>query len=587
MKNIDLNSENETFDITSQGILRGIPSAPGIAIGKAKIIATESIISFDISEDKSDIENELQRLHFTIEEVIFEFDEVLDKVKNDASNVKAIIETNSLILRDPMLIRSIEVLIESGYSAERAIIEEFDKQKSYFNRSKDSIMKERAYELDNLKKRILLGFRQKQIIKNIPENSVVISQVLTPTDIVNLKEAKVSAIITEVGGLASHSSILARSFGIPEVIGVKNALSTIIDGATVIVDAYSGDIIYNPRKNAIADYIRKRNKVLDNKKILGELSKKTAKTIDGKRIFLRANIDGVEEIHKAIMNGAEGSGLVRSESLIIKLNRIPDEETQYKWYKNIADSAYPKPISIRAFDIGSDKFSEGMPHNEENPALGFRGIRFLLSREDVFKTQIRAILRASAHKNVKMILPMISGLNEVKKSLSLIEFVKNELELANIDFDKKLPVGVMIETPASALISDVLAKYVDFFSIGTNDLTQYTVGADRNNELVSDIYDAFHPAVIRLIKIAADAANNNGIPVSVCGELAGHSAATELLIGLGINELSISSPSILEMKSRISQINSQNCYEIAEKALNCNNYDEVRKVLAFQHLDLE
>lgn len=562
-----------------EGVLKGVPSSPGIAIGKAKIILPEAF-SQDSAVNYNTLDAEFEKFQLTLNAVIKEFDEVILRIDAESNNVKAIIETNVLILKDPVLIDSIENCIKNGNSAESAVIKVFDTQKSYFNRSKDSIMREKAVELDHLKKRLVLGLRQKQIIKDVPENSIIVAQVLTPTDIINLKESKVAAIVTEVGGIASHASILARSFGIPEVISVKNALNLLQDNTTLIVDAYSGDIVLNPRKTAIANYIIKRDKVLQNKKRLGELAKLPTKTADGKRIHLRANIDSADEIHDAIMMGAEGSGLVRSESLIIKMNRIPDEETQFQWYKNLSESAYPKPVAIRAFDIGSDKFSEGMPHSEENPALGFRGIRFLLARKDVFMTQIRAILRASSNKNIKIILPMISGVDEVVKSKELIELAKRQLLEENFSYDRNLPLGIMIETPASAIIADGLAELVDFFSIGTNDLTQYVLGADRNNELVSDIYDSFHPAVIRLIKTAADAANKKGIPVSVCGELAGHSAATELLIGLGINELSISPPSILEMKGRISEINTKNCAAIAENALLCKNNDQLRKVLA-------
>lgn len=577
-----INQDKLLSDQNLKGILKGIPSSPGIAIGKARIIKPEKIYTQKNLVHTYDIDKELKRFRTTIKEISDEFDDVLEKVRSDENNVRAIIESNNLILKDPILISSIEQKIKNGNGAESAVVQEFDMQKSFFSRSKDGIMRERAIELDHLKKRILLGFRQKQILKDIPENSIIVAQSLTPTDVVNLKEAKIAAIITEVGGIASHASILARSFGIPEVISVKNALNSIRNDSTVIVDAFSGDIFYNPGKTAISNYILKKNKVEEHKKILGALAKKPARTIDGLRIKLRANIDRLDDIHNATLYGAEGAGLVRSESLITLLNKIPDEETQYKWYREIADSAYPSSIALRVFDIGSDKFSEGMPHHEENPALGFRGIRYLLSRKDVFITQLRAILRASSNKNIKIILPMISNTDEVHESRKLLDEAKEQLKEEDVFFDENITVGVMIETPASALISEGLAEVSDFFSIGTNDLTQYTIGADRNNELVSDIYDSFHPSVIKLIKMASDAANKKGIPISICGELAGHSASTELLIGLGIRELSISPPGILELKSRLSKIDSTKCSAIAAKALSCTNYDQVRELLTEQ-----
>jgi phosphotransferase system enzyme I (PtsI) len=301
-------------------------------------------------------------------------------------------------------------------------------------------------------------------------------------------------------------------------------------------------------------------------------------------------VDTLEDVDSAMMVGSEGIGLVRSEHLVLSLKYFPDEEEQVKWYKEIAQRAYPNIVTIRAFDVGSDKYAEGMSKHENNPALGFRGIRFLLYREDLFITQIKAILRASKNKNIRLMLPMISHINEVVQSKVLIEKCKKLLLEQNTNsefriqhsellFDMNMPVGIMIETPAAALIATKLAEYCDFFSIGSNDLTQYTLAADRTNELVTDIYDSFHPSVLKLIKMTVDAGKKKGIPVGICGELAGHPAATGLLIGFGITELSVAPPILLELKKRIRDINTKKAKKIANEILKFNSLHEISQKL--------
>ncbi len=426
---------------------------------------------------------------------------------------------------------------------------------------------------------MLQVLKQQCFIYENARNRIVIAQSLTPTDLVNYRDVNVLAIVTEVGGIASHVSILSRTFDIPAVIGVKDVTQIITNDQTIIVDGFSGSIIYNPKKTAIANYITKRNEIIRHKESLGKLIKFPAETEDHKLISLRANIDRVEDMQNAVMVGADGSGLVRTESLIIALNHIPEEEEQYNWYREIAEIAYPATVTIRAFDIGSDKYTEGIPHHENNPALGFRGIRYLLSRKDLFKTQIKAVLKASVNKNIKFMLPMITNIREVELALDMIKECKNELTVEDFGFDKNMPVGIMIETPAAALLSESLAKMVDFFSIGTNDLTQYTLASDRTNELVSDVYDSFHPAVLDLIYHTVKSANKFNIPVGICGELASHSAATVLLIGMGITELSVVPSVILEMKDKIRKINYSKATKILDDAMKMNNSNDILSML--------
>ena len=562
-----------------QSIFKGIPASSGIAIGQTLVLEPENIISPVMLVDKNNVNDEIEKLKNAIVNLNAEFSEVLDRVQQEASNISAILETNLFIINDPILFKAIESRISEGFTVESAISMEFDKQKNFFKHSKDEILRERAVELEHIKKRLLQNLRQHCFIYENARNKIVVAQSLTPTDLVNFRDVNVLAIITEVGGIASHVSILSRTFDIPAVIGVKDISQLVKDNQTVIVDGFSGNVVCNPKKSAIADFIKKRDELARHKEFLGKLVKLPAETSDKKIISLRANIDRVADMQNAVMAGAEGSGLVRTESLIIALNHIPDEEEQLKWYKEIADIAYPATVTIRAFDIGSDKYTEGIPHHEENPALGFRGIRYLLSRTSLFKTQIKAVLKASVNKNIKLMLPMITNIKEVNSAKLLIEECKTELANEGIGFDKKIPIGIMIETPGAALIAHQLASIVDFFSIGTNDLTQYTLASDRTNELVSDVYDAFHPAVLKLIKIAVDAANSCKIPIGLCGELASHSAATVLLIGMGISELSVAPSVILEMKDRIRNINYEESIKIAENILKMSNSSEILSLL--------
>ncbi len=565
------------------GVLKGIPSSAGVAIGRALVIEPETLISPNEKIEPARIVSEIERLRQAMAELIVEFNEVIEKVKPEGGNVAAILETNLLILCDPILEESIKERIKNGFAVESAVVQEFEEQQQYFKLSKDEILRERAIELDHIKKRLLSTLRHHSIFYAIAKNAVIVAQSLTPTELVNLKESGVLAIVTEVGGIASHVSILCRSFEIPAVIGVKDCTTLIESDANVIVDGYSGHVVFNPSEDQVERFNKIKEEADERRRKLGEIIKLKTQTSDKRKIHLFGNIDQIEEIKSALMVGAEGIGLVRSESLIYSEHHFPPEEEQYAWYKELAERAYPIPVTIRAFDIGSDKFAEGLPKREENPALGFRGIRFLLSRTDVFRTQIRAILRASVIKNIRFMLPMISTLKEVEDTLQLVEECKEELARENVAFDKKMPLGIMIETPGAALISDGLAEKVDFFSIGTNDLTQYTLAADRTNELIADIFNPFHPAVIRLMKFAVKSAHKHKIPVGICGEMAGHAAATSLLIGLGVDELSVAPPVLLELKSRILNIDYATAMDLANDILTCSTYEQVLERLEQEH----
>lgn len=559
--------------------LKGIPSSGGISIGKAAVIKPDTVVSPDEHIDADKVSEEIVRFDTSVRELIKEFLTVLDRVKKEAGNVAAILETNLLMLTDTYLNDAIQRRIKNCFSAESSIIQEFDEQKHFLINSRDSLLRERAIELDQLKERMLGALKNQSMFYDVPEGSIVVAQSLSPSDIIHFKETGISGIITEIGGITSHSSILARTYDIPEVIGVKTVTDLIKNGTPIIVDGFSGAVIIKPNQSTVLEYVKKISEIAAHKKKLGTLHKVKSVTLDGIRIHLMSNIDSIDDINQTVISGGEGIGLLRSEYMILSTKHLPGEDEQFDWYNEIAARIYPNPVTIRVFDIGSDKFSEGLPRHEDNPALGFRGIRFLLSRKDIFKSQIRAILRASKNKNLRIMLPMITRHSEIILSKHIIEECKQELYDKHIAFDRNIPVGVMIETPAAAIVSEAIAGDVDFFSIGTNDLTQYTLAADRGNELVSDIFDSFHPAVIRLISYTVKAAKKYKIRVGVCGELAGHAASTALLIGLGIEELSVAPSILLETKSRILELNSSHSKELAEKALICPTVEEIHRLI--------
>ena len=576
----NLTFQNEEYDGLELS-LKGIPSSPGIAFGKAVIIQPEKVVAPAETISEDDIPTELDKFDTGLQELIKEFMMVLGKVQNESGDIVAILETNLMILTDEYFKSSIRDLISGGHSAESAVILEFDKRKEFYRRSKDKILKEKAVELDQIKERLLIILRNRCVFYALEENSVVIAKSLSPTDVVQFRENKVAGLITEVGGIASHSSILARSFEIPEVIGVKDATKLIKPNVPLVINGYSGSVYSNPDPNTVSIYYQRKLEEDRHRQDLGKFVKLPTETEDGRKFKISSNINFLHEVDSSLLNGAEGSGLVRTEHLMFENHDFPDEEKQYQWYKELAQRMYPHPVTIRAFDIGSDKYLQGMPRREDNPALGFRGIRFLLSRKDIFRTQIKAVLRASKNGNVKFMLPMISNLEEMKESLKLIEDCKEELGNSEKSFDNNLPVGIMIETPSSVMIADELAAVSDFFSIGTNDLTQYVLAADRGNELVSEYFDAFHPGVLRMIKMAADAAKRNKLKISVCGELASHSAATAILVGFGIDELSVPPSVVLELKKSIRSMKYKDCKKLSEKVLRSAGPKEVREKLRF------
>lgn len=561
-------------------ILRGIPASPGIIRGKALVIKHQNIFVQSHAISKNDIPQDIKRFKDAVNTLIKEYISVIEKLPINIQNIRALLESNLMMLQDSYMQESVINLIETGKNTENAVVTVFDSLKDDMSISPNLLNEERSHEIDQIKQRILLTLRNQKenIIAN--RDNIVVAAFITPDELMNLKDMGVKALITEVGGITSHTSILARNFDITHIISVKDATSLIKNNDILIIDGYSGIIIVNPTDKAIAIYNEKKRTEEKYKKELGELKNYPAETKDGKKIVLKANINLAQDIDIIQMVGAEGIGLVRTEYLVISKGKFPDCEEQAKWYAKIAEQIYPNPVTFRAFDLGSDKIAEGLPRNENNPALGLRGIRFLLARKDIFKEQICAILRASKNKNVQILLPMLTSLVELNEAKKIIEECKQMLTNYKVTFDKNIPVGVMIETPAAAILSCEFANNCDFLSIGTNDLTQYTLAADRTNEMITHQYDTFHPAVLNLIKTTIDAAKKNNTPVSVCGELAGHLSATELLIGLGVYELSIAPSILLEVKKNIREISVEEAQRFAVDLLQSKCIEEIKKKIS-------
>ena len=555
-------------------IFKGIPSSSGIAMGKVFIIKYDvntSNKNLNKKLPKAKIDLEIKRFDQTVKSVKNEFETLINKQTSEIKSIKNILESSLLILEDPFFHENILKEINQGYNCEVAIIREVEKQKSFFKKSKDFILREKATEFDEIKSLLISSYNNINLDKDIPSNSIVISQSINPTQVVKLKEKSIKGLITELGGLGSHSSILCRSFEIPQVVGVNNICTKIKNNDEIIIDGFSGEIILNPTNEQIKVCENKIAELTKHKSTIGKLAKLPSITNDGREIPLLSNIDLPGDIDSSLVNGAEGFGLVRSESMMLIRDKIPNEEEQYEWYNEISERAFPLNATIRLFDFGSDKYTEGLAITEDNPALGLRGIRYLLARPEILDTQIRAILRASKNSNIKIMVPMVSNLEEFLEVRSRVRAISHQLAAEDIDYDSMIKIGTMIETPAAAMISDDLAEVCDFFSIGTNDLIQYTMAADRNNQYVTNIYDFFQPAVIRTINHIITNAHSKGKKVSICGEIASHPAATELLIGLGVDELSVIPSGLVETKMRIRNINSANTIDLADYILVCKN----------------
>jgi phosphotransferase system enzyme I (PtsI) len=564
-------------------ILRGIPVSAGVCRGKILVLGKShtGIPKRQLAE--AQVAGEVNRLGQALIQTRHEILEVQRQVKAGVGAAESsIFDAHLLVLEDPVLIDEATRLIEQDkVNAEFAFHAVAEKYATALAAIEDEYLRERATDMRDVTTRVLNNLHGHQSgpdLRNLPEPCIIISHDLTPSVTAQLDKRKVLGFATDVGSQTSHTAIMARSQHIPAVVGLKDASETLQDGEYALLDGYNGIIIVNPTDQTLFEYgqLVKRHVSLEEK--LRDLHDKPAITIDGHRVILSANIEQADDAEAVIQVGAEGVGLYRTEYLYINHASLPSEEEQYRAYQQVAARLKPHPVVIRTLDLGGDKFLARLNLPQEmNPFLGWRAIRLCLEEQDVFRTQLRAILRASAEGNVKMMYPMISGLNEVNQANALVEECKAQLRAEGKPFDEALGIGVMIEIPSAVMIADSLGKRCKFFSLGTNDLIQYTLAVDRLNEKIAHLYEPTHPAILRLIKATVDAAHRNNILTAVCGEMGGDPVMAPLLIGLGVDELSAAPSLVPSIKFLIRRLKLSEAKELAEFALNCESASEILK----------
>jgi phosphotransferase system enzyme I (PtsI) len=562
-------------------ILRGIAVSDGVCRGKILVLhrARHIIAQHEISA--GDVAGETGRFEKALVQTRQQILEVQRKVVENLGAKEAdIFEAHLLMLEDHALVGEVIRLIkEEKANAEFAFHTVAERYSEALLAANDEYLRERAADMRDLTSRVLdnlLEVKDTFDLHHLTEPCILISHDLSPSTTAQLNKKLVLGFATDIGGKTSHTAIMARSLGIPAIVGLQTVSQELDSGDYALLDGYNGTIIVNPTDQTLFAYgqLAKIKASLDEK--LREIREQPAVTLDGKPIHLSANIEDQNDIEAVIANGAEGVGLFRTEFLFINRDNLPGEEEQYKVYREVAAALKPNPIIIRTLDLGGDKFASHLQLAQEmNPFLGWRAIRFCLAQPELFRAQLRAILRASADGNVKMMYPMISGLDELNQANAIVEKCKAELRAEGKPFDENLPIGAMIEIPSAALIADTLAQRAKFFSIGSNDLIQYTLAADRTNERVSHLYEPTHPAILRLIKNTVDASHRHGIWTGVCGEIAGDVFLTPLLLGLGVDELSTAPSVVPQVKYIVRRLKMSEAQALAEFALQCDSPTEI------------
>ncbi len=565
-------------------IFHGIAASPGIVIGEARIADRSRVSVVEALIDSAEVPAEIDRFRLALAKAT----EELKVLKQQISTSKGsehlyVIDAHLLILQDNMLtLETVDFIEREKINAEAALKRALRKFQAFFAGIEDEYLRERGGDVEVVIERVLrnlVGKRHDPLFA-AEGKVVIIAHDLSPTDVLQIDKNKVIGFATDLGGKTSHTAILARSLEIPAVVGLERITGEVQDGDPVIIDGVAGTLLINPDQETFRNYLQRKQRYEYQEQELLKLKDLPAETLEGERVLLKGNVEFVEEVPSIKGHGGEGIGLYRTEMLFLNRSTFPDEEEQFIAYAAVVKAMAPHPVSIRTLDIGGDKFAADLHLEDElNPALGLRAIRLSLRQPEQFKSQLRAILRASALGKVRLFFPMVSGVVEIRMVKTLLAEAKEELRSRAVPFDERLAIGIMIEIPSAVIIADLLAREVDFFSVGTNDLIQYSLAIDRTNEHLSHLYEPLHPAILRSLKMVVDAAHAAGIDACMCGEMAGEPSYLPILLGLGFDELSMSGVSIPKVKKILRRCSKKEAEQLVARALTFPTAAEVESFL--------
>ncbi len=561
--------------------MHGISVSPGIVIAEAFLYKDENLAVPRYSIGESQLSCEVRRYEKAVQAAHEELMDLKQRIEKEHSSDHAqFLDSHILMIRDPVFTEKVfEKMKTELLNAEWVVQTVIQDLVEILNASEDLYLRERSMDINDAARRIInnLMMRKQVSLADLDKDVILVTTDLLPSDTLLMNKKRVKGIVMDGGGPTSHTAILARSFGIPAVLGLHRITREAGNGNLLVIDSLKGRVIVNPDDETLGRYQTIRKEYQKRESSLLNSAGLPSETRDGKTIRLKANMEVCEELEYVRAFKADGVGLFRSEFLIMRPDQAMDEDLQYKVYREVLAGMDNLPVTIRTFDVGGDKLiREIEAHHEKNPLLGWRAIRFCLERVDIFKIQLRALLRASTAGSLRIMFPMISGVGELEKALGILDEVREELRSREIPFKEDVPVGCMIEVPSAALTSDILAKKADFFSIGTNDLIQYSLAADRGNEKIANMYEPFHPGVLRLIKMVVDNAHGEGIPVGMCGEMAGDPVFTAVLLGLGLDELSVSVFGIPKVKRIIRDISMKDAENFTAAVMGMDSAGEIR-----------